>query len=72
MQIRLFRLPATVLAIFILQAGLSQRTDSMMAVYAQEFPTEKIHIHFDKSIYNKEETIWYKIYLLSGTELSGL
>lgn len=72
MQIRLFRLLVTVPAVFILQVGLSQQPDSMMAVYAEEFPTEKIHIHFDKSIYNKEETIWYKIYILSGSELTSL
>lgn len=72
MQIRLFRLLVTVPAVFILQVGLSQQPDSMMAVYAEEFPTEKIHIHFDKPIYNKEETIWYKIYILSGSELTSL
>ncbi len=72
MQIRLFRLLATVPAVFIFQVALSQQPDSMMAVYAEEFPTEKIHIHFDKSIYNKEETIWYKIYILSGSELTSL
>lgn len=72
MQIRLFRLLATVPAVFIFQVALSQQPDSMMAVYAEELPTEKIHIHFDKSIYNKEETIWYKIYILSGSELTSL
>lgn len=54
------------------QEGRTQVIDSMMAVYAEQYPTEKIHIHFDKTIYNKEETIFYKIYLLSGTELSSL
>ncbi|MCA6453236.1 MAG: hypothetical protein IM582_08635, partial [Chitinophagaceae bacterium] len=56
----------------LVQKGQAQQIDSMMSVYAEQFPTEKMHIHFDKSMYNKEETIFYKVYLLSGTELSGL
>ncbi len=72
MTIRFSRLLVTILTVFMIQEGFSQQIDSMMSVYAEQFPTEKIHIHFDKSIYNKEETIWYKIYILSGTELTGL
>ncbi|HVZ25914.1 MAG TPA: hypothetical protein VG842_07670, partial [Sediminibacterium sp.] len=44
----------------------------MMAIYAARYPAEKMHIQFDKNLYNKEETIWYKIYLISGTQLSDL
>ena len=72
MKKRFLRLLASVLTLFILQQGFGQVIDSTMATYADKFPTEKIHIHFDKSIYNKEETIWYKIYILSGTDLSPL
>jgi hypothetical protein len=44
-----------------------------MNMYAEQFPTERMHIHFDRTIYNKEETIWYKIYILtSAGELSTL
>lgn len=51
-----------------------QQPDSMLAVYQDMFPKEKIHIHFDRSVYNREETIWYKVYLLAGSDLlmSGL
>jgi hypothetical protein len=42
----------------------SQQIDSMMSVYAERLSPEKIHIHFDKSLYNKGETVWYKIYIL--------
>ncbi len=72
MKKHFLRLLASVLAIFIIQQGFGQMIDSTLATYADKFPTEKIHIHFDKSIYNKEETIWYKIYILSGTDLSPL
>lgn len=61
-----------VFSFLLAQNAKAQQIDSMMAVYAEQYPSEKMHIHFDKSIYNKEETIFYKIYLLSGTELSGL
>jgi hypothetical protein len=47
-----------------------QQIDSVMQIYSEQSPVEKMHIHFDKSVYNKEETIWYKIYLLSGDALS--
>ncbi|MBX9734183.1 MAG: hypothetical protein K2X37_08975 [Chitinophagaceae bacterium] len=52
--------------------GFSQEIDSMMSVYAELAPKEKIHVHFDRDIYNPEETIFYKVYLLSGNQLSGL
>ena len=43
-----------------------------MNVYAQGFPKEKMHIHFDKQIYNLDETVWYKVYIMTGNELSPL
>ncbi len=43
-----------------------------MRVYSEGFPKEKIHVHFDKQIYNPDETIWYKVYLLAGSEPSPL
>jgi hypothetical protein len=44
---------------------VAQEIDSIMDAYANIFPKEKMHIHFDKQLYNKEETIWYKLYLLA-------
>jgi len=57
--------------LFILESNLvlSQRLDSVMNIYASQYAQEKIHIHFDKSAYNKGDTIWFKAYLLAGTEL---
>ena len=54
------------LSIFFIPAGFSQQIDSMMGIYADRSAPEKIHIHFDKPIYNKGETVWYKIYILQG------
>lgn len=49
---------------------VGQELDSMMVVYELSAPAEKIHIHFDKNIYNKNETIFYKAYLRMANELS--
>ena len=67
-----FRFVTTILSAFIIQLGFAQQIDSVMSVYDESFPTEKIHIHFDKSVYNREETIFYKVYILSGNELTTL
>jgi len=48
----------------------SQQVDSMLAIYKDGYQQEKVYIHFDRSIYKKAETIWYKAYLLAGNELS--
>ncbi|MFI5154607.1 MAG: hypothetical protein ACHQEM_00385 [Chitinophagales bacterium] len=50
----------------------AQKIDSMMAVYAERFPQEKIYVQFDKNVYTPGETIWYKAYLLAGTEPSRI
>lgn len=52
--------------------GLAQQIDSMMNVYAEGAPRERIHLHFDKSAYNKEETIWYKVYIMDDQGLTQL
>ena len=66
------RLMLVVMGTFLFQYGFSQQLDSIMSIYETQFPKEKIHIHFDKTVYNKDETIFYKVYILSGTELSTL
>jgi len=62
--------------LFLIILGTSsvkaQLIDSMMNVYVQGFPKEKMHIHFDKQVYNADETIWYKVYIMTGNELSPL
>jgi len=62
-----------VAAFFIFPASLcAQKIDSMMRVYAESFPQEKIYVQFDKNIYTPGETIWYKAYLLSGIDPSPI
>jgi len=49
-----------------------QNVDSLLSVYREKVPNEKVHIHFDNSRYLPGETIWYKAYLLKGVEPSDL
>jgi hypothetical protein len=50
----------------------AQKIDSMMNVYAENYPQEKIYVHFDKNIYNPGETIWFKAYIFSGAYPSSV
>lgn len=54
--------------LFFSSANFAQDLDAMMNVYSEGSPTERIHIHFDKNIYNKGETVWYKAYVLQGRD----
>ncbi|MBY0481785.1 MAG: hypothetical protein K2Q21_10540 [Chitinophagaceae bacterium] len=56
----------------LVQKASAQKMDSVMTIYEEQFPKEKIHIHFDRTIYNKDETIFYKLYLMTGSDLSPL
>ncbi len=49
-----------------------QQLDSMLAVYSEKVPSEKLHIQFDNSRYVPGETVWYKAYLKKGSEPSDL
>ncbi len=50
----------------------AQQIDSVLNIYADNFQQEKIYVHFDKYVYNKGETIWFKAYLFLGTDISNL
>jgi hypothetical protein len=50
----------------------AQVFDSLLNIYEEKFPHEKIHIHFDRTMYNTGETIFYKLYILSGEEWTSL
>ena len=50
----------------------AQVFDSLMNVYEEQYPHEKIHIQFDRNIYNSGETIFYKLYVLAGMEWTSL
>jgi hypothetical protein len=50
----------------------AQKIDSMMAVYASNYPQEKVYVQFDKNLYNPGETIYFKAYVFSGNLPSSL
>ncbi|NML20652.1 hypothetical protein HHL16_07190 [Pseudoflavitalea sp. G-6-1-2] len=55
--------------VFLMAASISahaQKVDSMINVYGEQFPQEKVHVHFDKAVYNPGETIWFKAYIQAG------
>ncbi|MBS1628260.1 MAG: hypothetical protein JSR09_07255 [Bacteroidetes bacterium] len=46
----------------------AQKIDSVLNIYASLYQPEKMHLHFDKAAYNKGETIWFKAYMLAGSD----
>ena len=66
-----YKINLTVLLFFLFSLMVrAQKIDSILSIYSNNFQTEKIHIHFDKSIYSKGETVWLKIYLMAGSDFS--
>lgn len=50
----------------------AQSVDSMMRVYAHQYPQQKVYVHFDKSVYRAGETIWFKAYLFEGYSTASI
>jgi len=57
---------------FYAEKAQAQIYDSVINLYEQQLPLEKMHIHFDRTMYNKGETIFYKLYVLAGLEWTTL
>ena len=36
--------------------------------FAHDFPSEKVHLHFDNSSYYQGDTIWYKAYVVNDAD----
>jgi hypothetical protein len=50
----------------------AQQIDSMVNLYGEQFPQEKVYVQFDKPAYNTGETIWFKAYLFAGIAPSAV
>ena len=50
----------------------AQEKDSILSVIANDYGQEKMFIHFDKAIYKKGETIWFKVYVKEGNQPSNI
>ena len=63
--------------IFFLQSGFvfAQDTISLKTIVdrsqklIQDYPSEKVYLHFDKPYYAVGDTIWFKAYLASGQDI---
>jgi hypothetical protein len=67
-----WKLPSLVIIVlyFTPICSRAQTIDSMMNIYAERFPQEKLYLQFDKKAYNPGERIWYKAYLFTGFDPS--
>jgi hypothetical protein len=64
------KIASLVVSCFLCFCLHAQRFDSILNRLDAEFPQEKLYLHFDRSVYNAGETIWFKAYLFSGLNLS--
>lgn len=44
----------------------AQNIEKNLEIYANDFPQERIYLHYDKSFYAPAETVWFKAYLMQG------
>ncbi len=56
----------------IAQTITTQQMQQKLDVLANNFPQEKIYLHYDKPVYSPGETIWFKAYLMSGISPSNI
>ncbi|MEI9957250.1 MAG: hypothetical protein WDM90_13325 [Ferruginibacter sp.] len=62
----------TILCLLAVPARLNaQVVENTINLYGQNFPQEKIHIHFDKESYLPGETIWFKAYVFEEYQPSS-
>lgn len=67
-----YRLIAALLIAAMALPARAQQIDSMINLYGEKFPQEKIYVQFDKPAYNTGETIWFKAYLFAGIAPSAI
>src|SRR5579872_5879023 len=59
-----------ILSIFLPIFLSAQKLDSMLNIYANNYPQEKVYLQLDKKIYRPGETVWFKAYVFSGADPS--
>lgn len=58
--------------VFVFQKGNTQVYDSTLTIYDEQYPHEKMHMQLDRTMYNVGETLFYKLYILLGTEWTNI
>ncbi|HMR91022.1 MAG TPA: hypothetical protein PKC69_01855 [Chitinophagaceae bacterium] len=57
---------ALLLSLILANSGVwSQRPDSAISLFNTKYSSEKVHIHYDKALYNPGDTLWFKSYIIS-------
>ena len=72
MKSRIFKIVFFLTLLFFFAKGRAQVYDSTLTIYEEQYPHEKMHIQFDRTMYNVGETMFYKLYILTGMEWSDL
>jgi|GEM_PF-4900576 len=47
--------------------NIGEQADSLLNSYASRYENTRLHLHVDKTIYTRNETIWFSAYLFSKT-----
>lgn len=50
----------------LISKSFAQHIDSTLAIYANQFPQERMYLQYDKPVYSPGQTIWFKAYLMNG------
>jgi hypothetical protein len=53
------------LCVLLCSSARAQSVLKSLEHYSSNYPEEKIHVQFDKGVYNQGETIWFKAYITS-------
>ena len=72
MKTRIYKILFFLILLFFFEKVQAQLYDSTLNIYEEQYPHEKIHIQFDRTMYNAGETLFYKLYILSGVEWTSL
>lgn len=59
-----------VFALSLVVAKAQDGFDTLFNKLENQYPQEKVYIHYDRAYYNPGETIWYKAYVFSGNRPS--
>ncbi len=68
------KIPCLLVLTFLMAttASRAQSLDSALFKLENNYPQEKLYLHFDKNAYNPGETIWLKAYLMASNMLSNI
>ncbi len=50
----------------LIARSFAQHIDSTLAIYADQYPQERMYLQYDKPAYSPGETVWFKAYLMAG------